>query len=84
MFRDLKLRFPMKPGDIIFFRSRELLHENLPAEGERRSLVLTTDHNSFKSPGQQVQRIYKHSPHLNINVNDDWDEVDEDDMDLEF
>ena len=73
----------MKPGDIIFFRSRELLHENLPFTGTRRSVVFTTDHNSFKSPTQKVSRIYKNFSHLNVDKRD-WDNVESDESDFEI
>ncbi len=46
-FRDLGFRVSLHPGDVIFFRSAILRHENLPHQGDRRSIVLTTDSNSF-------------------------------------
>jgi len=51
-----EIAFPMKPGNMIFFQSWELLHKNFTAEGDHRSLVFSTDHNSFLSPGQHVTR----------------------------
>lgn len=33
-----------EPGDVVFFRSATLYHENLEYEGDRRSIVLTTAH----------------------------------------
>ncbi len=40
VFRDLKLKFKFEPGDLIAFDGRSLYHENLPARGERYSMVL--------------------------------------------
>lgn len=55
-FRQLNLKFKLRPGDVIFFRSAILLHENLPHEGPRRSMVLTTDHDSFTTKGQPMDK----------------------------
>lgn len=54
VFRDLGLGFALKPGDVIFFRSARLVHENLPFEGKRRSIVMTTDRNSFTAVNQPL------------------------------
>ncbi len=51
-FRDLHLKINAQPGDIIFFRSAQLYHENLTHIGDRRSIVLNTDANCFTAPGQ--------------------------------
>lgn len=69
VFRQQKLRFQVRTGDIIFFRSRELMHENLPCTGERYSLVFTTDHDSFTEFGQPA-RQYMHwkQPKLNSHA----------------
>lgn len=63
---------------MIFFRSRELLHENLPFTGERRSIVFTMDHNAFLSPGQRVARQYYSKSHLNImkDEDDSYEEIE--------
>lgn len=55
VFRDLGLAFKLKPGDVIFFRSAKLVHENLPHSGDRRSIVLTTDENAFTGKGQPLE-----------------------------
>jgi hypothetical protein len=68
VFRQLRLRFQLNAGDMIFFRSRELLHENTKPKGERRSIVFTMDHNAFLSPGQRVMRKYYAHDYLNIAV----------------
>ncbi len=52
-FRDLKIVVDCRAGDLVYFRSAALYHENLPHTGDRRSLVMTTDHNSFTASGQQ-------------------------------
>jgi hypothetical protein len=54
VFRDLGLGFQLHPGDVIFFRSAELVHENLAVKGNRRSIVMTTDRNSFTGTGQPL------------------------------
>lgn len=51
-FCDLQLAVRCEPGDVVFFRSATLYHENLDYEGDRRSIVLTTDANSFTASGQ--------------------------------
>jgi hypothetical protein len=51
-FRDLHLVVDAVPGDVVFFRSAELYHENLDHVGDRHSIVLTTDNNSFTASGQ--------------------------------
>jgi hypothetical protein len=53
-FRDLKIVIDCKPGDLVFFHSSQLYHKNLPHEGDRQSIVMTTDHNSFTSSGQPL------------------------------
>jgi hypothetical protein len=60
VFPELKLRFVVRPGDIIYFRSRELLHENFAVKGHRRSIVFTACHNCFTEYGQNVNRQYYH------------------------
>lgn len=55
-FRHLGIKIDLRPGDVIFFRSAHLLHENLPHSGPRRSIVLTTDHNSFTAKGQPLDK----------------------------
>lgn len=55
VFRDLGLSFVLNPGDVIFFRSALLVHENTPFVGDRRSIVLTTDRNSFTAVGQPLE-----------------------------
>ncbi len=57
VFREHKLRFSIKPGDIIFFHSRNMLHENLAFTGERYSLVFTT-------LGQPVNRIGTYNQYI--------------------
>lgn len=54
VFRALGLGFQLHPGDVIFFRSAELVHENLAVKGNRRSIVMTTDRNSFTGTGQPL------------------------------
>ncbi len=68
---------------MIFFRSRELLHENLKADGDHKSIVFTFDHNAFLSPGQKVSRTYYSKPGLNI-VKDPDDSEEESDEEIEF
>ena len=50
----LGLAFDLHLGDVIFFRSAKLIHENLPHTGDRQSIVLTSDENSFTSKGQPI------------------------------
>lgn len=83
MFRQHNLRFELKAGDLIFFRSRELLHENLDARGQRMSIVFTMDHNAFLSPGQKVSRQYLSKPHLAIDRDAD-DSEEEPNEDIHF
>ena len=64
VFREHKLRFSIKPGDIIFFHSRNMLHENLAFTGERYSLVFTTHHNMFTEFGQPVNRIGTYNQYI--------------------
>ncbi len=48
VFRDLGFRIQFEAGDVIFFQSHNLLHENLPViDGERQSLVFFSDKYSF-------------------------------------
>lgn len=54
-FRHLGLAFDLQPGDVIFFRSARLIHENLPHSGDRRSIVLTSDENAFTGNGQPLE-----------------------------
>lgn len=56
VFREHKIRLALQPGDMVFFHSRNILHENLPFTGERHSLVFTTHHNVFTEFGQTVNR----------------------------
>jgi hypothetical protein len=51
VFPELELRFVVRPGDILFFRSRELMHENFAVKGHRRSIGFTICHNCFTSRG---------------------------------
>ncbi len=53
-FRDLHVAVDCTPGDVVFFRSAELYHENLDYYGDRRSIVLTSDQNSFSASGQML------------------------------
>ncbi len=68
---------------MIFFRSRELLHENLEAQGDRMSIVFTMDHNAFLSPGQKVTRQYFSKPYLCIDRDPD-DSEEEANEDIQF
>ncbi len=51
-FRDLHLLVNCQPGDVLFFRSAQLYHENLDYIGDRRSIVLNSDANCFTASGQ--------------------------------
>jgi hypothetical protein len=64
VFREHKLRFSIKPGDIIFFHFRNMIHENLEFTGERYSLVFTTHHNMFTEFGQPVNRIGTYNQYI--------------------
>lgn len=48
-FMHLGIKIDLRPGDVIF--SLRLLHT-----GARRSMVLTTDHNSFTAQGQPLDK----------------------------
>jgi hypothetical protein len=58
VFPEVKLRCKLRPGDVIFFRSRELMHENFAVKGQRRSIVFTACHNCFTAKDQNIQRNY--------------------------
>lgn len=62
VFREHCIRLAIKSGDLVFFHSCYLLHENLAFSGIRYSLVFTTHHNMITEFGQSVleDRIKKY------------------------
>jgi hypothetical protein len=71
VFPELELRFVVRPGDILFFRSRELMHENFAVKGHRRSIVFTICHNCFTSLGQANDRALHYLYYEQKNINSD-------------
>jgi hypothetical protein len=57
VFREHKIRLKIETGDLVFFQSRHILHENWKIEGDRFSLVFTTHHNCF-TEWRQVNHTY--------------------------
>jgi len=74
VFPELELRFVVRPGDIIFFRSRELLHENFAVRGHRRSIVFTICHNCFTVGGQTNDRAQHYLYYKQKSINSDYED----------
>ena len=51
VFRDLGFRIKFEAGDVLFFQSQQLLHENMPVtDGDRQSIVFCSDRFCFSKP----------------------------------